>query len=97
MGVVAVLVAIDQKSVPTLSNAQLVALDAGERFEGRASGPPAVRAMTIHGVEEFIRHSVVDRAAEALAHKGAVASFLMARHRAPPQDGCRTLPSTTHN
>src|SRR6516165_4581111 len=42
--------------------------------------------MTIHGVEEFIRHSVVDRAAEALAHKGAVASFLMARHRAPPQD-----------
>jgi hypothetical protein len=43
--------------------------------------------MTIHGVEEFIRHSVVDRAAEALAHKGAVASFLVARHRAPPQMG----------
>jgi hypothetical protein len=34
MGVVAVLVAIDQKAVPTLGDAQLVALDAGERFEG---------------------------------------------------------------
>ena len=48
---------------------------------------PAVRAMTIHSVEEFIRHSVVDRATEALARKGAVASFLVTCHRAPPQDG----------
>src|SRR5215468_1088951 len=60
MGVIAVLVAIDQKAVPTLGDAQHVALDAAERFEGRTSGSPAVRAMTIHGVEEFIGHGVVD-------------------------------------
>src|SRR5262249_54774302 len=96
MGVIAVLVAIEQKAVPTLGDAQLVALDAAERFEGRTSGSPAVRAMTIHGVEEFIGHGVVDRATKALAHKGAVACLLMARHRASPQNGRRTLPSTAH-
>src|SRR5215472_6082180 len=45
--------------------------------------------MTIHGVQEFIRNSVVDRATEALALKDPVACFRMSRHRASPQDGCR--------
>lgn len=53
--VVAVFVAKDHEIVLALGDPQLVALDASERLEGRTSRPPADRAVTVRGVDEFVR------------------------------------------
>ena len=74
--VAAILVAKDHEVVLTLGDAKLVALDAGERLEGRTSRSSAVRAMTVRGVEEFVRHGILDGAAQALPGKRAVVCFL---------------------
>ena len=61
--IVAGFIAKDHEVVLALGDVQLVALEASERLEGRASRPPAVRAVAIHGVDEYVRHRVVDGAA----------------------------------
>ena len=61
--VVAIFVAKDQEVVLALGDAQLVALDASEGLEGRTSRPPAVRAVAVRGIDKFVRHRLVDRAA----------------------------------
>ena len=79
--VVAVFVAKDHEVVLAAGDAQLVALDAGERLERRAGRAPAVRAMAVRGVDEFVRHRVVHGAALALAGERTDAGFLRAGHR----------------
>src|SRR5271170_5285546 len=58
--VVAVFVAKDHEVVLALRDVQLVPLDASERLEGRTSRPPAVRAVAVRGVDEFVRYRIVD-------------------------------------
>ena len=53
----------DHQLIRALGDLQLVAFDSGERFEGRTGRPPAARAMAVGGVDEFVRHRVVDAAA----------------------------------
>ena len=64
MRVVGVYLAENHQLVAALGDGQLIPLDAGERFEGRAGRPPAVAAMAIRGIEEFIGDRVADGAAE---------------------------------
>src|SRR5262249_34077345 len=85
--VVAILVAKDQELVLALGDDQLVALDAGEGLEGRTRRPPAIGAMAVRGIEEFVRHGVVDGAAIAFSGKRAGARFLSVCHR-PLLGGC---------
>jgi hypothetical protein len=61
--VVAIFVAKDHEVVLALGDAQLVTLDASEGLEGRTSRPPAIRAVAVRGIDKFVRHRVVDRAA----------------------------------
>jgi hypothetical protein len=65
MRVVAVFVAEDHELVFARGDGELVALYPGEWLEGRAGCAPAVGAMTIRGVEEFICHEIMHRAAIA--------------------------------
>jgi len=65
--VVVIGVAKDHELVLALAEAQPVARNAGERLEGRPRRPPAVRTMAVRGVGEFVRHRVMDRAAQALS------------------------------
>src|SRR5215813_6625190 len=67
--VVGLVVAVDQELVVALSDGELVARDAGERLERRAGGTPTIRAVAVHGVEERVRHTVANSAAETLAGK----------------------------
>src|SRR5262245_18616560 len=66
-----ILLADDHQHVRALGDAELRTLDAGERLEGRAGRPPALRAVAIGGVAELVRDLVLDGAALALSGKGA--------------------------
>jgi hypothetical protein len=79
--VVATFVAKNHEIVPALRDDQLLAFYAGERFEGRTGRPPAVRTVAVRGVDEFVRHTVVDGAAKTPSGKRAVARFIRVRHR----------------
>ena len=79
--IVAAFVAEDHEAVLALGDSKLVALDAGERLEGRTGRSPAVRAVAVRGVDEFVRNRVVDGAAQALSGKRAGACFRRACHR----------------
>jgi hypothetical protein len=72
------LIAEDHQIVITFDDAELGTRDAREWFEGRTSRPPAVRAVAIRGVDEFIRHCVLDRPAQALSGKLAAACLSFA-------------------
>ena len=67
--VIGVFFALDKEIILALGEAEFAALDAGERLEGRPGRPPAIRAVAVHGVAEFVRHRVVDGAAEAFSGK----------------------------
>ena len=69
MGVVGLVVAIDQEVILAPGEAELATLDAGERLEGRPRGPPAVLAVAVHGVAELVGHRIGNGAAEAFAGK----------------------------
>jgi hypothetical protein len=75
MRVVAGLVAIDHEIVLAPGDAEFVARDAGERLERRTGGAPAIRAMAVQGVAEFVSHGVADRAAKAFSGKNASIRF----------------------
>jgi hypothetical protein len=74
-------IAIDHQIVIALDDAEFGARDAREWLEGRTRRPPAVRAVTIRGINEFVRHRVLDRAAQALSPKRAVACLVPVCHR----------------
>jgi len=63
--------AVDQQIVISPDKLQAVAGNAGERFECRTSGAPAVRTMAIERIFERIRDRVAHRAAKAFAGKHA--------------------------
>jgi hypothetical protein len=63
------LVTANQKGLGTLGKDKLVALDSGERLEGRARRAPAVGAMAVHGVAERIGDGMMNSAAEAFSGK----------------------------
>jgi hypothetical protein len=67
MRVMAVLVAVDQKLFGARGEGELLPLDAGEGFERRAGRAPAIRAMTVRGIEEGIGDCILDSAAEAFS------------------------------
>src|SRR5690349_862098 len=69
MRVVAVLVAVDHETVLAFGDAEFVARDAGERLERRTGRAPAIRAMAVQGVTEFVSYGVADRAAIAFSGK----------------------------
>ena len=71
MGIVAVFVADDQKIVAAAGKAKLAALDAGKGFEGGAGGAPALGAIAIQCIAEFISHGVFDGTAKASAGQAA--------------------------
>ena len=79
--VVAIVVAENHQVVRAAGDAQLVARDAGERLERRAGRAPAVRAMAVRGVDEFVRHRVVHGTALALSAEHAALWLLRAGHR----------------
>ena len=86
--VVGVFCAEDRERVRALGDAELAALDAGQGLERRPRRPPAVRAVAVHGVEEFVGHLIVDGATKALSGKGAGAclhgrSFSARKYRFP--------------
>ena len=79
MNIVQVGIAEDLDIARAVGDAQLVTRDAGEGLEGRTGRPPALRAMTVHGVAEFVGHGVAHTAAEADAGKlAAVGGGLIA-------------------
>src|SRR5689334_9502404 len=88
MRVVAVLLADDQQRFLTLGDAQLAPFDAGEGLERRTGGLPALGAVAVEGIAEFIRHGVLDRAAEAPS-----AEYSTYRHRG---SSCFDSLSTRH-
>ena len=49
--------------------------DADERLERSTGGAPAIRAMAIQGVAEFVSHGVADRAAKAFSGKNTSIRF----------------------
>src|SRR5688572_14510575 len=53
-GVVIVGRAVDREVLRAGGDGELVALDPAERLEGRAGGAPALRAVAVHGVAEFV-------------------------------------------
>src|ERR1700736_4287978 len=61
--IVTIFIAKNHEIVLTLADDQLFALYTGERLEGRTGRPPAIRAVAVRGVDELVRHGVVDRAA----------------------------------
>jgi hypothetical protein len=67
--IMAVLVADNQKLVLAFGEHKLLALDTDEGFEGRAGRPPAIRAVAVGRVKEFVRRGVSHRAAQALSGK----------------------------
>jgi hypothetical protein len=81
MRVVAVCIAEDQALILTFCDAELLAFNAGERFERGTGGAPAIRAVTIRGISELVGHRVLDRSAEAFSGKATVARHLRFRHR----------------
>src|SRR5258708_30830870 len=83
MRVVAVLLAEDHEHVYACGDFELGALDAGERLERRAGRAPAVRAMAVRGIEEFVRHHMSDGAAVAFSGKHARTRFAELCHRNP--------------
>jgi hypothetical protein len=83
MRVVAVFVAEDHEPVFARGDGELVALYPGEWLEGQAGCAPAVGAMTIRGVEEFICHEIMHRAAIAFPFALATTRFLRIRHGLP--------------
>jgi len=58
---------VDQQIVISPDKLQAVAGNAGERFECRTSGAPAVRTMAIERIFERIRHLIGHRATQAFA------------------------------
>ncbi|MEI9863150.1 MAG: hypothetical protein WDN00_01035 [Limisphaerales bacterium] len=50
-----------------LGDLQLAALDTGKGFEGRTGRAPAIRAMAVQGIFEFIRHGIVNCTAQAFS------------------------------
>jgi hypothetical protein len=66
---------MDHEIVLALGDAEFVARDAGKRFERRTGGAPAIRAMAVQGVAEFVSHGVADRAAKAFSGKNASIRF----------------------
>src|SRR5687767_15064188 len=71
-GVVIIRRAVDREALSALGDGELVALDTAERLEGRAGGAPALRAVAVHGVAEFVAHLVLHRAAQAAAGQNTV-------------------------
>jgi hypothetical protein len=84
--VVAIGVAEDHELVLALSDNQLDALDAGEWLEGRTGRAPAIRAMAVHCIEEFVSHGVADCAAVALSAERAAARLLHFRQAFSPSE-----------
>src|SRR6266852_473109 len=78
--VVVIGVAKDHELVLALAEAQPVARNAGERLERRPRRPPAVRTMAVRGVSEFVRHRVMDRAAQALSRQHTAAGLFRICH-----------------
>jgi hypothetical protein len=58
-------VAERQDVVMALDNNEFRARDPGKGLEGRARSASATRAMTIGGIDEFVRHRVSDATAIA--------------------------------
>src|SRR6266446_5402409 len=73
--VMGLVVAVNQQTIPAPGDAELLARNSGERLERRAGGAPAIRAMAIQGVGEFVSHGVADRAAKAFSGKNASIRF----------------------
>src|ERR1700682_1845311 len=79
--IVAVFVAKDHEVVLALSDTQSVAPDAGEWLEGRPSRPPTIRAVTVRRVNKFVRHRVMDSAAQALSGEPSLLCLFLVLHR----------------
>jgi hypothetical protein len=80
MRVVAVFVAEDQELVFARGDGELVALYSSEWLEGRARRAPAVGAVAIRCVEEFVCHEIMYRTAIAFPFELATTRFLRIRH-----------------
>jgi hypothetical protein len=63
--IVAGVLAKDREVIPALGQAQSLTLDAGKRLEGGTGGAPAVRAVAVGGVDEFVGHRVLHGTAQA--------------------------------
>ena len=84
MGIIAVFVAENHEIVFARGNGELVVLYPGEWLQGRAGRAPAVGAVTIRGLEEFICHEIMPRTAIAFPFELATIRFLGIRHGFPP-------------
>jgi hypothetical protein len=83
MRVVGVFVAEDHELVFARGDGEFVALYPGEWLEGGARRAPAVGAVTIRGVDEFIRNEIMHRTAIAFPFELATTRFLRIRHGLP--------------
>src|SRR4051812_48970810 len=80
MRIVRRLLAVDHQIVVALTDAELVARNAGEWLEGRPGGPPAVRAMAIERIAKLVRDRVADCAAETSSRQQTVLHIFGLRH-----------------
>jgi hypothetical protein len=79
-GVIHPVIAEDHEPVGAFDEAKLVTLNPGKGLEGRACRPPALGAVTIPGVEEFIGDFIMDSTAQASTGQHSAGRFQSIGH-----------------